>query len=123
MTSNLYQAKAGDGFKMTGMNRRNSFFSTPKEAVSEALALKEKMDKRYENGIEWDYNGKMTGSTNKMKILRGYLNGDRESVAFYLQIVTVKNQKEKVSVVSPKKPKTVSSKDKEVLNKVIKLLK
>ncbi|MDC3414021.1 hypothetical protein [Terrihalobacillus insolitus] len=123
MTSNLYQAKAGDGFKMTGMKRRNSFFSTPKEAVSEALALKEKMDQRYENGIEWDYNGKMTGSTNKMKILRGYLNGDRESVAFYLQIVTVKNQKEKVSVVSPKKPKTVSSKDKEVLNKVIKLLK
>ncbi|MDL4841229.1 hypothetical protein [Aquibacillus rhizosphaerae] len=123
MTSMLYQAKAGDGFKMRGMNRRNSFFKTPKEAVSEALALKEKMDKRYENDIEWDYNGEMTSSANRMKFLKGYLGGDRKSKPFYLQIVTVDNQEDGFSVVSPKKPRTVTAKDKKVLNKVIKLFK
>ncbi|MRH42115.1 hypothetical protein GH741_05425 [Aquibacillus halophilus] len=121
MTGMLYQAKIGDGFKKKGLNRRGTFFKTPKEAVSEALALKESIDQTYKNGIEWDYNGKMTGSVKKVKILRGFLNGDRESEPFYLQILTVK--KEKSSAVTPKKPKTVTTKDKKVLDKVMELLK
>ncbi|WP_226036870.1 hypothetical protein [Aquibacillus saliphilus] len=123
MSGILYQAKAGDGFKKEGLNRKNTFFNTPTEAVSEALALKEKMDQRYENEIEWDYSGEMTGPVKKIKILRGYLDGDRKSKPFYLQIVTVENQTEQLNVVSAKKPKKVTTKDKKVLNKVVKLLK
>ncbi|MBM7570870.1 hypothetical protein [Aquibacillus albus] len=123
MTSTLYQAKVGDGFKMKGLNRKNSFFNTPKEAVSEAFALKERIDKRYKHGIEWDYTRKMTGSAKKVKILRGYLNGDKESEPFYLQIVTVDNSKEGILPVTPKKPKTITSKDEKVLDKVVKLFK
>ncbi|WP_407271830.1 hypothetical protein [Radiobacillus sp. PE A8.2] len=122
MSELLYQAKAGDGFKMK-VNRRNSFFNTPKEAVSEALAWKEKMDERYNNLIEWDYNGKMAGSVSKFKFLKGYLKGDRKSTPFYLQIVTVDNEKDELNAVSPKEPTTVSTKDKKMLNKVVKLLK
>jgi hypothetical protein len=122
MTSMLYQAKAGDGFKKTGIKRTNSFFNTPKEAVSEALALKEKMDVTYKNEIQWDYNGEITGSPEKMNILRGYLGGDRETKPFYLQIVSI-SPKEKVSIVSPIKTKNLTPKDKKVITKVVKLFK
>jgi hypothetical protein len=122
MTGILYQAKAGDAIKKKWLKRTNSFFNTPQEAVSEALALKEKMDTTYENGIQWDYNAKITGSSEKMNILKGYLDGDRESKPFYLQIVKVMT-KEKVSSASPFKPKKITAEDKKVLKKVIRLFK
>lgn len=122
MTNMVYQAQAGDGFKKKGLKRTNSYFNTPQEAIAEALALKEKMDSIYKNEIEWDYNREITGSTEKMKILRGYLGGDKKSKAFYIQILSVK-QKEEFNVVTPIKPKNVSSKDKKVMTNVIKLFK
>jgi hypothetical protein len=118
----LYQAKAGDGNMKKGMRRTQSFFTTPQDAVSEALALKERMDSRYANEIEWDYKSEFTGTADKMKILRGYLKGNRESTPFYLEILSVENS-EKIKPVSPIKPKIVSKEDKKVLNKFIKLLK
>lgn len=122
MTGIVYQAKVGDAVKRKWLKRTNSFFNTPKEAVSEALALKEKIDSTYQNEIQWDYNGKITGSTEKMNILKGYLGGDRDSKPFYLQIVTVKPQ-EKMSSVAPYKPKKLTPEDKKVVTRVIKLLK
>jgi hypothetical protein len=122
MNVKLYQAKAGDGNKKKGMRRTQSFFTTPQDAVSEALALKEKMDSRYENEIEWDYKGDFTGTADKMKILRGYLKGNRESTPFYLEILCVENT-EKIKPVSPIKPKSVTKEDKKVLNKFVKMLK
>jgi hypothetical protein len=122
MASTIYQARAGDGFKKKGMKRTDSFFSTLQEAVSEVLALKEKMDSTYKNEIQWDYNGEITGSSKKMNILKGYLGGDKETNPFYLQIVSVE-QKEKVSTVSPFKAKNLTPKDKKVINKVVKFLK
>lgn len=104
------------------MNRSNSFFNTPQDAISEALALKEKMDSRYKNEIEWDYESKLSGSVEKVKILKGYLGGDKDSKAFYLQITSVELQ-ENCSVVKPIMPKKVSSKDKKVITKVTKLFK
>ncbi|WP_186576387.1 hypothetical protein [Aquibacillus kalidii] len=121
MTGILYQAKIGDGFKKKGLNRRDTFFSTPKDAVSEAFQLKERIDKKYKNKIVWDYDGEMKGSLKKMKILKGFLNGDLESEPFYLQIVSV--GEEGKSAVSPNQPKKVTAKDKKVLNKVIEFLK
>ncbi|MBD8069535.1 hypothetical protein [Bacillus sp. PS06] len=118
--STVYQAQAGDGVRKKRLKRPNSFFNTPEEAVSEALALKEKMDTTYKNEIEWDYKWKMTGSSEKMKILKGYLGGDRESIAFYLQIISVEFQEE-YAVVKPIKPKKVTAKDKKVITKVTKL--
>lgn len=116
----LYQAKIGDGFKQRGWNRKNSFFKSPREAVSEALALKEKMDVRYKDEIKWEYNGKVTGTRNKMKFLKGYLGGDTESKPFYLQIVSVK-QEDTISPVSPVMPKKITNKDKQVMEKIVNL--
>ncbi|MFC0472395.1 hypothetical protein ACFFHM_18380 [Halalkalibacter kiskunsagensis] len=122
MTSTIYQAKAGDGFKKTGLKRTNSFFNTPREAVSEALALKEQMDLTYDNKIEWDYNGKITGSNKKLNFLRGYLGGDKETKPFYLQIVSVESPK-KARKGSPIEAKKLTSNDKKVLKKVVQLFK
>jgi hypothetical protein len=121
MGSVLYQARAGDGFRKKGL-KRNSFFSTPEDAVSEVLALKEKMDLTYKNEIQWDYTGEITGKPEKMKILRGYLGGDRETNAFFLQIVSVEQEAE-MNTVSPIMPKKLSAKDKKVMGKVKKFLK
>jgi hypothetical protein len=121
MTEVYYQAKVGDGFQRKGLNRKNSFFNTPKEAVSEAMQLKERMDKKYKKKIVWDYEGEMTGSPKKMKILRGFLDGDRDSEPFYLQIVSV--DKDGKSTVDPNEPKKLTLKDKKVLNKVLDLLR
>ncbi|MDZ5472268.1 hypothetical protein SM124_10965 [Bacillus sp. 31A1R] len=119
-TSMVYQAKAGDGVKKKGLKRSNTFFNTPEEAVSEAMALKEKMDTLYKNEIQWEYNEEITGPLNKMKILKGYLGGDKKSSAFYLQIMSSKLEEE-FSVVSPIKPKNMSTSDKKVLKQVKKL--
>lgn len=121
MIVKLYQAKAGDGKKKKGLWRTKSYFTSPNEAVSEALALKERMDSRYSNEIEWDYQSVFTGKTDKMKILKGYLNGDRESTPFYLEILCVNNS-EKIDAVSPIKPKHISDQDKDIINRVVKKL-
>lgn len=117
MTVTIYQAKAGDGLKKAGMKRVNSFFSTPQEAVSEALALKERMDTRYKNEIQWDYDGLITGSTKKLKILKGYLGGNRNSSPFYLEISAIQSA-EQARLIPPIKPKKMTSKDQKVLEKV-----
>lgn len=122
MLIKLYQAKAGDGSKKKGLRRMKSYFSTPEDALSEAFALKEKMDSRYENEIEWDYQGDFTGTPEKMKILRGYLNGNRESTAFYLEILSVENN-DGIKPVSPYKPKSVTKDDKKISTRVMKKLK
>ncbi|UFT99852.1 hypothetical protein KO561_02510 [Radiobacillus kanasensis] len=121
MTGVLYQAKIGDGFEKKGLIRRGTFFNTPKEAVSEAFQLKERMDKKYKNKIVWNYDGDMKGSSKKLKILRGFLNGDIESEPFYLQIVSV--TKDRRSAVSPNHAKKVTIKDKKILEKVVEFLK
>lgn len=118
MTVMLYQAKAGDGFKKKGMKRTDTFFKTPQEAVSEALALKEKMDKTYKNEIHWDYNREISGKTDKLKILKGYLNGDRDTNPFYLEILCVKQLKT-ISTKSPIKVKKMSKDDKIILKTVV----
>lgn len=117
MTVTSYQAKAGDGLKKAGMKRVNSFFNTPQEAVSEALALKERMDKKYKNEIQWDYDGLITGSTKKLKILKGYLGGNRDSSPFYLEISSVQSV-EQTCLTPPIKPKKMTSKDQMILDKV-----
>lgn len=119
-TSTVYQAQAGDGFRNKRMRRTNSYFNTPEEAVSEALAMKEKMDLTYKNEIEWDYDRKITGSVEKMKILKGYLVDDEGPKVFYLQISSFELQKE-YRIVLPKNPQKVSSKDKKVITRVTKL--
>jgi hypothetical protein len=120
LTELLYQAKAGDGFTKRGIRRTNSFFSTPKDAVSEALALKEKMDSKYKNEIQWDYQTKLSGKSNKLNILRGYLKGNKDSSPFYLQIVSIEDQE--VNASSPFKPKSYTTKDKDFESRVIKYL-
>lgn len=122
MLVTLYQAKAGDGSKKKGLRRTNSYFSTPEDALSEVFALKEKMDTRYKNQIEWDYQGVFTGTVEKMKILRGYLKGNRKSTPFYLEILSVENN-DQIKPVSPIKPKCVSKDDQKVLTKVVEKLK
>jgi hypothetical protein len=117
MTVKVYQAKAGDGIKKVGMKRANSFFSTPQEAVSEALALKERLDTKYQNEIEWNYGGLITGSTKKLKILRGYLAGNRASNPFYLEILSDESL-DHVHLVSPMKPKRLTLEDRKVLERV-----
>ncbi|WP_223699905.1 hypothetical protein [Sutcliffiella deserti] len=121
MSVTLYQARAGDGLKKRGLKRVDTFFSTPKEAISEALALKERMDNTYKNEIDWDYKALLKGSTSKLKILKGYLGGNRESNPFYLEISTI--MEDKVKPVSPKKPKSLSKEDKKVEKTVIKFYK
>ncbi len=122
MTSMFYQAKAGDGFQKKGLKRTNFFFSTAQEAVSEVLALKERMDVTYKNDIQWDYNGEITGSSKKMKILRGYLGGDQDTNPFYLQIVSTEQSTE-VKTITPSKPKKLSTKYKKVIKRVEEFLK
>lgn len=114
----LYQAKAGDGFKKKGMKRTDTFFKTAQEAVSEALALKEKMDKTYKNEIHWDYKREISGKTDKLKILKGYLHGDRDTNPFYLEILCVKQLKT-ISTTSPIKVKKMSKDDKNILKTVV----
>jgi hypothetical protein len=121
MIVKLYQAKAGDGQKKKGLRRTESFFTTPNDAVSEAFALKERMDSRYSNEIEWDYQSAFTGTADKMKILKGYLNGNRDSTPFYLEILCVKDSA-KIKPVSPIKPKNVTQQDKNIITKVVKRL-
>jgi hypothetical protein len=120
MANKVYQAKAGDGVKKMGIKRVNSFFGTPGEAVSEALALKEKIDAQYKNKIKWDYDGSLTGSTKKLKILKGYLNGNHDSHPFYLEILSVEPL-EHVQIVSPIKPKSVTLEDQKVVERVAQL--
>lgn len=119
--NSVYQVKVGDGVKKKSLSRKNSYFNTPQEAISEALAFKEKMDSEYSNEIEWDYKKGITGSSQKMKILSGYLGGDKNTKPFYLQILTVALKKD-FSLVQPFKPKKISVKDKKVLNNVSKAL-
>ncbi|MCT2536528.1 hypothetical protein NC661_03285 [Aquibacillus koreensis] len=122
MSNVLYQAKVGDGFAKKSLLRKNSLFKTAGEAVSEALAIKESLDKKYKNKIQWDYNGIMSGSVEKVKILQGLLNGDKKTIPFYLQIVTVGDETN-VTPSSPKKPQKISAKDKKVVNQAISFLK
>jgi hypothetical protein len=117
VTSKLYQAKAGDGLRKKGMKRADTFFNTPLEAASEALSIKEKMDAKYQNEIQWDYEAAITGSREKMKILRGYLAGNRKTNPFYLEILSVETSKE-VSAVSPLKPKSITNDDQKMLDHV-----
>ncbi|MET3695879.1 hypothetical protein SAMN05877753_102591 [Bacillus oleivorans] len=119
MTATIYQAKLGDGIKQKGIKRTDSFFSTPEEAVAEAFALKKKIDGKYDHKIEWDYEGEITGSSSNLKILKGYLHGDRKTHAFYLQIVSFKKSK-KHSIVSPIKPSKLSAKDQKALDNAVK---
>jgi hypothetical protein len=121
MIEMLYQAKAGDGFKKVGMKRSKSFFSTPQDAVSEAFALKEKMDSQYKNEIQWDYDCSIKGSADKLRILRGYLGGDRETDSFYLEISSIESIDD-IQAVSPKKAKSLSTEEKKIVKKVKKYL-
>lgn len=120
MTVLLYQAKVADGIKKKGLKRMDSFFLTPEEAVSEALSLKERIDRRYGNEIQWDYNAKMTGTKDKLKILRGYLNGNRETNPFYLEIFSSEQKKNK-GTIPPIIPSKVSSEDQRVIDHVTQL--
>lgn len=122
MLVKLYQAKAGDGSKKKGLRRTQSYFMTPEDALSEAFALKEKMDSKYANEIEWDYQGPFTGTSEKMKILKGYLKGNKQSSPFYLEILSVENV-EKIKPVSPIKPKSFTKDDQKVQTKVMQKLK
>ena len=119
MAVTLYQAKLGDGIKQKGLKRTDSFFGTPEEAVSEAFALKKKIDSKYGHKIEWDYKGEITGSLSNLKILKGYLNGDPKTHAFYLQIVSIKKSKSH-SITSPLKPSKLSAEDKKALDNAVK---
>ncbi|HWO75117.1 MAG TPA: hypothetical protein VNM69_04255 [Bacillus sp. (in: firmicutes)] len=119
MTSSLYQAKVGDGIKQKGIKRTDSLFSSPKEAITEAFALKKKIDGQYNHKIEWDYDGEITGTSSNLKILKGYLNGDQESHAFYLQILSIKKS-DKHSVISPIQPSQLSAKDQKALDNAVK---
>ncbi|WP_066056571.1 hypothetical protein [Robertmurraya korlensis] len=120
MTVIGYQAQVADGVRKKGIKRINSFFKTPEEAVEEAFSLKEKLDSRYKNQIKWDYTKKITGTLEKMKILKGYLGGDEDSNAFYLQITT-SEIKRNLKLATPSKPKKVSVNDKKVMTKVTKI--
>lgn len=117
MKMTLYQAKAGDGLRKKGLKRADTFFSTPLEAVSEALGIKEKIDAKYQNEIKWDYDGVITGSRKKMKILRGYLAGDRKTNPFYLEIQSIESKKG-IATVPPLKPKSITTDDQKVLDNV-----
>jgi hypothetical protein len=104
-----YQAKVGDGVNMSTVKRLNTFFSTPQDAIAEALCLKEKMDSKYEKNIKWDFEGKITESKGKMKILKGYLNGDRKTHPFYLEVQS-SEQKKDIPTATPLKNKKSPSK-------------
>lgn len=99
-----YQAKAGDGINKSTLKRVNTFFSTPQDAITEALYLKEKMDFKYEKHIQWDFDAKITGSMEKIKILKGYLDGDRKTNPFYLEILS-SEQKKDIPIATPLKNK------------------
>jgi NDP-sugar pyrophosphorylase family protein len=120
MTVIGYQAQVADGIRKKGIKRANSFFKTPEEAVEEAFSLKEKLDTRYKNQIKWDYSKKITGTLEKMKILKGYLDGDEDSSAFYLQITTSEIQRN-LKLSTPSKPKKFTTNDKKVMTKVAKI--
>jgi hypothetical protein len=121
MTNVLFQARAGDGLKKRGLKRADTFLKTAEEAVSEALGLKERMDHTYKNDITWDYGEMLKGSTNKVKILKGYLGGDRTTNPFYLEISTTENDERKA--VAPIKPKNISKEDKKILKNVVRFYK
>ncbi|MBM6617008.1 hypothetical protein [Bacillus suaedaesalsae] len=121
MTNVIYQARAGDGFRKRGL-KRDTYFRSAEDAISEVLALKEKMDSKYNNEIAWDYAGEITGNTAKMKILKGYLGGDKKTDPFFLQIVSIE-ENDTANVDKPIHPKKISTKDKKVMNKAIKLFK
>jgi hypothetical protein len=117
MKVKLYQARAGDGVNMSTLKRINTFFGTPQDAIAEALCLKEKMDTKYNEQIQWDFDGKITGSSEKVKILKGYLGGDRKSHPFYLEVQSSEQLKD-VPTVSPLKyKKGLSAKEKKVIKK------
>jgi hypothetical protein len=117
MKVKLYQARAGDGVNMSTLKRMNTFFGTPQDAIAEALCLKEKMDAKYNEKIQWDFEGKITGSSEKVKILKGYLDGDRKSHPFYLEVQSSEQLKD-VPTVSPLKGKKgLSTKEKKVIKK------
>ena len=113
----IYQAKAGDGVKMKGLKRVDSFFETPEEAASEAFSLKARLDKLYDHNIQWDYKANMSGSLKKVKILRGYLNGNRKTNPFYLEIISTKKLKTS-KTSSPIKPKKMSEDDQKIVKNV-----
>ena len=104
MTVKLYQARAGDGVNMSTLKRINTFFGTPQDAIAEALCLKEKIDAKYNKKIQWDYEAKITSKNEKVKILKGYLDGDRKSHPFYLEVQS-SEQLKNVPTVSPLKVK------------------
>ena len=117
MKVKMYQAKAGDGVNKSTLKRMNTFFSTPQEAIAEALCLKAKMDTKYHEQIQWDFEGKITGSKEKVKILKGYLDGDRKTHPFYLEVQASEQLKD-VPTVSPLKVKKgLSAKEKKVVKK------
>jgi hypothetical protein len=122
MTGLSYQAKVGDGFKKKMLKRTDHWFNTPQEVVSEALALKEKMDLTYDNEIKWEYDGKVTGDSRKMNILKGYLRGDRRTKPFYLQILFIQTE-DKMKTISPLQVDHLSKNDEKVYKKVVSLLK
>ncbi len=121
MSCLLFQAKAGDGIKKRGLKRSDTFLGTAEDAVSEALGLKERMDKTYKNNITWDYEELLKGSTTKVKILKGYLDGDKSSNPFYLEISTSENADK--TAVAPIKPKKISKQDKKILKNVVSFYK
>ncbi|MCM3616005.1 hypothetical protein M3936_00285 [Sutcliffiella horikoshii] len=121
MTCLLFQAKAGDGIKKRGLKRSDTFLETAEDAVSEAFGLKERIDKTYKNNISWDYEESMKGSTTKIKILKGYLNGDKSSNPFYLEISTLEIADK--TAVAPIKPKKISKQDKAIQKNVISFYK
>ncbi|WML44439.1 hypothetical protein [Neobacillus sp. PS3-40] len=115
MTVKLYQARAGDGVNMSTLKRMNTFFGTPQDAIAEALCLKEKIDAKYNKKVQWDYEAKITGKSEKFKILKGYLDGDRKSHPFYLEVQS-SEQLKNVPTVSPMKvKKSLSDKDLKVI--------
>ncbi|MCH1626307.1 hypothetical protein [Fredinandcohnia quinoae] len=114
----FYQAKAGDGVRKKGMRRADTYFSTPEEAASEAISLKARLDNLYENQIQWDYEGQMTGDSKRLKILRGYLGGNRKSNPFYLEILS--SELSKCNPASPIIQKKLTKQDQMVIDNVIK---
>lgn len=114
----LYQAKAGDGIKKKSMRRANKYFSTAEEAASEAISLKARLDKLYENEIQWDYESQMTGDNRKLKILRGYLGGNRQTHPFYLEILS--SELSNCNPATPVIQKKMTKQEQMIIDNVIK---
>jgi hypothetical protein len=115
VTKKLYQAKAGDGANKSTLKRMNKFFKSPQDAIVEALYLKEKMDEKYNKEIQWDYDGKITGTKEKAKILKGYLRGNRKSNPFYLEVLSSEQSKDVTPVTPLKYKKDLSENDLQVM--------